>query len=228
MLYNVRIRFCVRSLCHKKLKKKRKKLGHVPLREKDKNFVESFHYPMTNARMHTHTNTHAHPLSVTLPDKHAHALTLVLISPVSLQWAHCSATPPPPNPLLATLRIIEYRSLAFAAVCKRVLLWPSVCLTGALQGHRYGNLSMGSFRCAVTEHRVTGVTWKGGQEGVGERCGAWYTGGRGEEPQGLEVPYSTVYSDWSRIMRTCTDLSVAEGHRVHYNSCYACTNKSQL
>lgn len=69
MLYNVRIRFCVRSLCHKKLKKKeRKKLGHVPLREKDKNFVESFHYPMTNARMHTHTNTHTrtHFLSLSL------------------------------------------------------------------------------------------------------------------------------------------------------------------
>lgn len=71
MLYNVRVRFCVRSLCHKKLKKKlkkTKKLGHVPLREKDKNFVESFHYPMTNARMHTHTKKHmrTHFLSLSL------------------------------------------------------------------------------------------------------------------------------------------------------------------
>ncbi|KAL3980527.1 chemokine-like receptor 1 [Sarotherodon galilaeus] len=73
---------------------------------------------------------------------------------------------PHPTPLLATLRIIEYRSLAFAAVCKRVLLWTSVCLTGALQGHRYGNLSMGSFRCAVTEHGSQGSREKGDKRGL--------------------------------------------------------------
>lgn len=57
MLYNVRIKFCVRSLCHKKLKKKRKKLGHVPLREKDKNcgIVSLPNDKCTHAYAHKHT-----------------------------------------------------------------------------------------------------------------------------------------------------------------------------
>lgn len=225
MLYNVRIKFCVRSLCHKKKKKKIRTRPFEGERQKLCGIVSLPNDKCTHAYAHKHTRapTFCHSPWQTRSRSHPRSNFPRVSAVSSLQ---CDS--PPPNPLLATLRIIEYRSLAFAAVCKRVLLWTSVCLTGALQGHRYGNLSMGSFRCAVTEHRVTGVTWKGGQEGVGERCGAWYTGGRGEEPQGLEVPYSTVYSDWSRIMRTCTDLSVAEGHRVHYNSCYACTNKSQL
>lgn len=87
-----------------------------------------------------------------------------------------------------------------------------MCLAGALQGHCHGNLSMGSSRCAVTEHRSQGSHEKGdkrgtigGQEGVGECCSAWCTRDREEEPRGLELSYSTVYSDWTRIMRKCTD-----------------------
>lgn len=150
MPYILRVKDCQRSLFHiqrksRPFKRETHKLsGSAPPLSNDKCSVSS---------SYMHTNTH--PLSVTLPDKHAHTLTLVLISPVSLQWAHCSATLLS-SPLLATLRIIEYRSLAFAAVCKRVCLWMSVCLTGALQGHRHSNLSMGSFRCAVTEHRSQG------------------------------------------------------------------------
>lgn len=41
-----------------------------------------------------------------------------------------------------------------------------MCLTGALQGHRYGNLSMGSFRCAVTEHGSQGSREKGDKRGL--------------------------------------------------------------
>lgn len=66
---------------------------------------------------HTHTHTFCHWLRNTL--------TLSLISPVSLQWAHCSATPIAPHPPPNTPPPYNRISIAFlAAVCKRV----SVCV----------------------------------------------------------------------------------------------------
>lgn len=109
-------------------------------------------------------HTHEHTCTPTFCHSLTNTLSLALISPVSLQWAHCSATLF--SSPLATLRIIEYRSLAFAAVCKRVCLWTSVYLTGALQGHCHGNLSMGSSCCAVTEHRSQGSHEKGDKRGL--------------------------------------------------------------
>lgn len=117
----------------------------------------------------THTNTHAHPFSVTLTDKHAHTLTLCLISPVSLQWAHCSATLLSPPPRLATLRIIEYRSLAFAAVCKRVCLWTSVCVCVWLGPSKVIAMATWAWGpLAVLSRSIghRGHMKKGGQEGV--------------------------------------------------------------
>lgn len=163
--------------------------------------------PLIHTYTHTHTKTHAHPLSVTLTDKHTHPLSnFPCVSAVSSLQCDAPLSP------FTTLRIIEYRSLAFAAVCKRVCLWTSVRLTGALQGYRHGNLSMGSSCSAVTEHRSQRSHEKGdkrgtigGQEGVGERCSVWHTRDREEEPQGLELSYSPVRSAWIRKMRKCID-----------------------
>lgn len=113
--------------------------------------------------IHTPSYTHAHPLYVTLVDKHAHSLTLSLISPVSLQWAHCSATLLPP-----LCHIIEYRSLAFAAVCKRVCVWMGHPPRSSPWQPEHGVRSL-----CCHGAQVTGVTWKGGQEGVCESCRVW-------------------------------------------------------
>lgn len=83
MLYNVRVRYRVRSLCHRKLKKN-KHFRTRPFEGERQKLCGIVSLP-NDKRTHAYTHTHAHPLSVTLPDKHAHALTLVLISPVSLQ-----------------------------------------------------------------------------------------------------------------------------------------------
>lgn len=45
-------------------------------------------------------------------------------------------------------------------------MWRSACLTEALQGHCHGNLSKGSSRCAVTEHRSQGSHEKGDKRGL--------------------------------------------------------------
>lgn len=156
--------------------------------------------------MHTHTNTGAHPLPVNLTDKHTHALSLSLISPVSPQWAHCSATLPrslPRLPPFVTLRIIEYRSLAFAAVCKRVCLRTSVCVCVsdwgpskviAMATWAWGPLAAPSQSTGHRGHEKKGGQegdrggggGGGGQEGVDECCSVWRSGGGGEEPRELE------------------------------------------
>lgn len=117
IMWKIRIECCERSLCNI-----RWKFRACPFEWETQNFL--WHRSNTVQwqihcllLIHTHTNTQAHPLYITLADKHTHTLTLSLISPVPLQWAHCSATLSHPH------HIIEYRSLAFAAVCKRVCVW---------------------------------------------------------------------------------------------------------
>lgn len=122
------------------------------------------------------TQTHTHSLSLT--DKHTHPLSnFPCVSAVSsLQCnSHCPTHPHPP----------PYNRISIAclaAVCKRVCVWTSACLTEAPQGRCHGNLSKGSSSSAVTEHRSQGSheegDHRGGQEGVGECCSVWCTRGR--------------------------------------------------
>lgn len=113
---------------------------------------------------HAHTQTHTHFLSLT--DKHTHPLSnFPCVSAVSsLQCNPHRPTHPSPPP---------YNRISIAclaAVCKRLCLWTSVFLPEALQGHCYGNLSMGSSSCAVTEHRSKGSHDKGDRRGT---IGGW-------------------------------------------------------
>lgn len=128
--------------------------------------TETFcHCPMTNAASLTHTHTCTPTFCHSHWQTHSHSHPLSNFPCVSAVSSLQCNSPRLPTPL-ATLRIIEYRSLAFAAVWKRVCLWTSVCLTGALQGHCHGNLSMGSSCCAVTEHRSPRSHEKGDKRGT--------------------------------------------------------------
>lgn len=117
------------------------------------------------------THTHTHFLSLT--EKHTHPLSnFPGVSAVSsLQCNSHRPTHLPNTPL----RIIEYRSPSLPqcvseCVCGRACVCVCARLTEALQGHCHGNLSMGSSRCAVTEHRSQGSHEKGDKKG--DRRGA--------------------------------------------------------
>lgn len=116
--------------------------------------------------MHYLQLMHTHPFSVTLADKpppthtHSHPRSnFPRVSAASSLQCDCAAS-------LVTLRIIEYRSPASAAVCKRVFLRTSVRLTGALQGHCHGNVKTGAFHRAATEHRSQGSHQEGDERGL--------------------------------------------------------------
>ena len=182
---------------------------------------------MTNAaspaHTYTHTHTHTHTCTPTFchsrwqTRSHSHPLSnFPCVSAVSSLQCDSPLSP------LDTLRIIEYRSLAFAAVCKRVC----VCLTTALQGHRHGNLSMGVLSLRCHRPQVTGVTWNGGQEG-----GPWGGGARGGwwalQCCGLQAERRGARSIWTVLLHCVFrpeqnneemyKLS-AEGHWVQCNS----------
>lgn len=130
------------------------------------------------------THTHSHPCS-----------NFPRVSAASSLQCDCAAS-------LVTLRIIEYRSPASAAVCKRVFLRTSVHLTGALQGHCHGNVKTGAFHRAATEHRSQGSHQEGDERGVGEHCSTGVLEERRSHSDGH--PLIWLYTNWSQRRWTGT------------------------